>query len=71
MPRPGPPRILVATKLTKQGIDWIDQRARDEGLTIRGGDPNRSEMLRLMIAYAATYMPKGWRKPVADPAETP
>lgn len=66
MPRPGPRRILVSTKLTQDAIDWIDQRALDEGLTIRGGEPNRSEMIRLLLTFAAARMPKGWRKAAAD-----
>lgn len=61
MPRPGPRRPAVALKLSEQGIAWIDQRALDEGLTIRGGEPNRSEMIRFMLAYASAHMPKRWR----------
>lgn len=52
---------MVGVKLSEDGIAHIDQRALDEGLTIRGGEPNRSEMVRLMLAYASQNMPKGWR----------
>jgi hypothetical protein len=61
MPRPGPRRPGVTVRLSEPGRDWIDQRARDEGLTIRNGDPNRSEMIRLALAYAQRHMPEGWR----------
>jgi hypothetical protein len=60
MPRPGPRRPLVALRLSEQGIEWLDQRARDEGLT-QGDEPNRSEMIRLALAYAQQHMPRGWR----------
>lgn len=60
MPRPGPRRPLVAIRLSEQGIAHIDQRAREECPPIRGGEPNRSEMIRRMLAYAAAHMPKGW-----------
>ena len=53
MPRPGPRRPLVAIRLSKQGIDHIDQRAAEQGV-------NRSEMIRRMLAYASAKMPKGW-----------
>lgn len=65
MARPGPRRTLVATKLTAEQIAQVDGRALSEGLTIRGGEPNRSEMLRLMVVYALAHMPAGWRH--ADP----
>lgn len=60
MPRPGPRRPLVAIRLSEQGIKHIDQRAREECPLIRGDEPNRSEMIRRMLAYASTHMPKGW-----------
>jgi hypothetical protein len=60
MPRQGPRRTLAAVKLLDSEIAAIDQRALDEGLTIRNGEPNRSEMMRRMLAYADRYMPKGW-----------
>lgn len=52
---------MVGVKLNEDGIRHIDQRALDEGFTIRNGEPNRSEMIRLMLAYASQHMPKGWR----------
>jgi hypothetical protein len=54
MPRPGPRRPLVALRLSDQGIKWLDQRAEDEQV-------NRSEVVRLALAYAQRHMPKGWR----------
>lgn len=61
MPRTGPRRPMVGVKLSEDGISHIDARALDEGFTIRGGEPNRSEMIRVMLAYASQHMPKGWR----------
>lgn len=68
MPRTGPRRPIVAIRLAEAGIRHIDQRALDEGLTIRDGEPNRSEMARLMLAYASAHMPKGWRPQSASGA---
>jgi|1185.fasta_scaffold1509581_1 hypothetical protein len=66
MPRSGPDgpgtrRPYVAFKLDPAQPAAIAQRALSEGLTIRNGEPNRSEMGRLLIAYALENMPKGWR----------
>ena len=61
MPRPGPRRPLVAIKMSEDGIKHIDRRATDEGLIKGNGKPNRSEMIRRMLAYAALHMPKGWQ----------
>lgn len=61
MPRSGPRRAAVAVKLGDSEREQIDQRALDEGLTIRGGEPNRSEMTRRLLAYAMQHMPTGWK----------
>jgi len=61
MPRPGPRRPLVALKLSQEVIDHIDTLAMSEGLVKNDGKPNRSEIIRLMLAYAAATMPTGWR----------
>lgn len=61
MPRPGPRRLVIALRLSAQGITAVDERARQEGLIKGNGEPNRSEMVRLMMAHAYAYMPKGWR----------
>jgi hypothetical protein len=61
MPRTGERRPLVALKLGTAETAHIDQRARDEKLLKGDGEPNRSEMMRLMLAYAAANMPPGWR----------
>ena len=79
MPRTGPRRPTVSIRLAETGTGGsadIDRRALEEGLTIRGGEPNRSEMARVMLVYAAQHMPKGWRPPsgpppVADPGIEP
>jgi hypothetical protein len=61
MPRPGPRRPLVAFKLDQEAIERVDARALAEGMTIRGGEPNRSELIRLAVEYALAEMPAGWR----------
>lgn len=43
------------------GLEWMRQRATDEGLTKGNGEPNVSEFIRLCMAYARDNMPKGWR----------
>ncbi|NUS45792.1 MAG: hypothetical protein HOQ24_19135 [Mycobacteriaceae bacterium] len=61
MPRPGPRRIAVAVRLTADLIDELDWQANAEGLLMASGEPNRSDLIRLMIAYARENMPTGWR----------
>lgn len=61
MPRPGPVRPIVGARLDDDAIARVDARALLEGLTIRNGDPNRSEALRLLVTYALDHMPPGWR----------
>lgn len=54
MPRPGPRRPLIALRLGTDGLAHIHQRAVNET------DGNQSEMIRRMLAYATTHMPRGW-----------
>jgi hypothetical protein len=54
-------RFPVNFLLSRAGTAAVDQRARDEGLLKDDGQPNRSEMLRILLAYAMWKMPKGWR----------
>ncbi|WP_328344839.1 hypothetical protein [Micromonospora sp. NBC_00421] len=42
-------------------VDAIEQRARDEGIVDEDGEPNRSEMIRMLLAYALRNWQKGWR----------
>jgi hypothetical protein len=51
----------MTIRLSAAGLEWVDRRALAEGITIRGGDPNRSELVRLALTYASIHMPKGWR----------
>lgn len=53
-PRPGPRRPAIAVRLSAAGLAHVDQLAKTSGVT-------RSEMIRRMLAYAATRMPKGWK----------
>lgn len=61
MPRAGPRRPLAYFRISQAGLDRLDARARDEGLIKRDGEPNRSDMIRTLLAYAVWKMPKGWR----------
>ncbi len=61
MGRPGEPRPEVGLRLGHEDIGWWERRALGEGVTIRGGEPNLSEVLRLGLEYAKSHMPKGWR----------
>lgn len=42
-------------------VERIDERAAGENLRDVQGRPNRSEMIRVMVAYAEQHMPEGWR----------
>jgi len=61
MPRPGPRKPNVVLRLDQDDIDWFDRRALIEEFTIRHGEPNRSEVMRLALCYARRHMPVGWR----------
>lgn len=63
MPWPGPRRSLVGIKLSGADIEHIDRRAHEEVPLKGNGEPNRSEMIRRMLAYAFAHMPKGWHPP--------
>lgn len=54
MPRKGPRRPMVSIRLSPDGLAYIDDRAKTETV-------NRSELIRRMLAYASTRMPKGWK----------
>lgn len=59
---------MIGFKLADREIAVVDKRALAEGLTIRGGEPNRSELIRLALLYALQHMPPGWRP---ESSETP
>lgn len=59
MPRTGPRRPTVTIRLSAEGIAAIDRLALAEGLTIRDGEPNRSEMIRRLLSEAVTARSKG------------
>jgi len=60
MPRPGPAMDLVGVRLPTADIILLDGRALLEGRTDDDGQPNRSAMARVLIAYALAEMPIGW-----------
>lgn len=39
--------------LSQEAGDWINQQAKEPR--------KRSDLIRAMLAYARTHMPKGWR----------
>lgn len=61
MPRQGPRRTHVAVRLLDEQIEQLDWRANQEGILTKAGEPNRAELLRIMLAYAEEHMPDGWR----------
>lgn len=60
VPPTKPTRWLIAFRLARTAIDYIDQLAKEEGVVYRNGRPNRSEMIRNLLAYAVRHRPKGW-----------
>lgn len=61
MPRPGPVRPLVGVKMDAHQIEMYDKQAESEGLLMKSGKPNRSELIRIKLAFADEHMPVGWR----------
>lgn len=61
MPRTGPRRPQVAFRLAEPVADYVDQLALAEGLVKGDGQPNRSAMLRLLLAFAVEHWRPGWR----------
>ncbi|MFF0817654.1 hypothetical protein ACFYVR_21180 [Rhodococcus sp. NPDC003318] len=61
MPRPGPVRPLVGVKMDADRIELYDEQAVREGLLMKSGRPNRSELIRIKLAFADEHMPAGWR----------
>jgi hypothetical protein len=61
MPRPGPVRPLVGVKMDAIQIAFYDEQAAIEGLLMKSGKPNRSELIRIKLAFADEHMPAGWR----------
>lgn len=54
-------RRTVNFRTSWQSIGVIEQLARDEGVVDEDGEPNRSEMLRILLAYALRHWRRGWR----------
>ena len=54
-------RWQVVFRLARTAIEHIDDLAAKEGFVQRDGSPNRSKMLRNMLAYATRHRPMGWR----------
>jgi len=42
-------------------IEEYDAQAQQEGLLMKSGKPNRSELIRIKLAFADEHMPNGWR----------
>lgn len=61
MPRTGPRRTQVQIRLLPEIVEKLDWRANEEDLITKAGEPNRSELMRIMLDYAAENMPVGWR----------
>lgn len=54
-------KVNITARITPAGRDAIDERAKNEGV-------DRSDMVRLMLAYANWRMPPGWRPQGWKPA---
>lgn len=54
-------RVPVNFRTSPVAIRRLNDRARTEGFLMPDGRPNRSEMVRIMLAYADRTMPNGWR----------
>jgi hypothetical protein len=52
---------MISFKEAVEMIAAIDQMARAEGLLRQGGEPNRSEMARLLVRRGMQDWPTGWR----------
>ncbi|MBF6074277.1 hypothetical protein [Nocardia beijingensis] len=52
---------MIGLRVTEEEITALDEQAVDEGLVTKAGDPNRSELIRIMVEYARQHMPAGWR----------
>ena len=51
-PRNGPRRPQVAIRLSESGIQHLDSLATEAGLVKGDGSPNRSEVIRRILALA-------------------
>ncbi|MEV0772731.1 hypothetical protein [Nocardia salmonicida] len=61
MPRPGPRRPVLALRMSDDQIATQDNQAIAEDLLTEQGEPNRSELIRIMVEYARETMPAGRR----------
>lgn len=61
VPPAKPARWLVAFRMARTAVEYVDNLARQEGVLDAKGRPNRSEMLRILLAYAVRNWRKGWR----------
>ncbi|MFG1846745.1 hypothetical protein [Micromonospora carbonacea] len=57
----GKERQPVYFRASKPAIGILEQLAHDEGVLDRHGNPNRSEMIRILLAYALRHWKRGWR----------
>ncbi len=62
MPRPGPRKPQVAVRLSQHGLDYLAERAAEEGLT-------RSDLLRALIKEATAARIQSRRWPPMPPKE--
>lgn len=68
MPRTGERRPLVAIKLSRAGIAAIDARAAARAKAEGKDKPNRSDEIRVMLAYAQEHMPARWTPKNREPS---
>lgn len=68
MPRTGERRPLIAVKISQAAIDEIDDRAARRAEAEGRSKSNRSDEIRLMLAYAQGHMPDNWVPEHREPA---
>ncbi|MFY1686473.1 hypothetical protein [Plantactinospora sp. WMMB782] len=54
-------RRNVNTRMSWTAVGVIDDLARTEDVREADGRPNRSEMIRILLAFALRHWKRGWR----------
>lgn len=61
VPPAKPVRWLVAFRMARAAVEYVDNLATQEGIVDASGPPNRSEMLRILLSFAVRNWKRGWR----------
>lgn len=52
---------MLTLRMSDDQIAALDAQAVGEQLLTKQGEPNRSELIRIMVEYARENMPQSWR----------